>query len=172
MLPDRVIRNNGVEPNLWRFLMDEEAAGVLPAGPIAVSLAAWTARRGELLSRAEPIGAWLKPDDDPLAIGADVGAFAIIGIQFPKLADGRGYSTAVLVRTRLKYTGELRAFGDVGRDQLFYLKRCGFDSFSLAGHHDPEAALAGMGTFSLRYQGSVDDPQPLFRKRLAAGAAQ
>jgi uncharacterized protein (DUF934 family) len=54
----------------------------------------------------------------------------------------------------------------VGRDQLFYLKRCGFDAFALAPHRDPHAALASLGDFSVRYQGSVDDPAPLFRKRV------
>ena len=172
MLPERVIRNNEVVANLWTFLAEDAAGADLPAGAIAVPLAVWKARRTELLARREPIGVWLKPDDDPLDIGADADALAIIGVQFPKFADGRGYSTAVLLRTRLKYAGELRAFGDVGRDQLFYLKRCGFDAFSLAEHRDPEAALASLGDFSLRYQGSVDDPQPLFRRRLAASTPQ
>ena len=172
MLPDRVIRQGRVEDNRWTFLTEDEAAGPLPAGPIAVPLAAWKARRAELLSRRDPLGVWLKPDDDPEALGADVDALAIVGVSFPKFADGRGYSTAALLRTRLKYRGELRAFGDVGRDQLFYLKRCGFDSFSLAAHRDPEAALASLADFSLRYQGSVDDPVPLFRKRFATGAVR
>ena len=113
---------------------------------------------------------WLKPDDEPLDIAADLGALAIVAIHFPKFTDGRGYSIAALLRTRYGYKGELRAFGDVGRDQLFLLKRCGFDSFSLPPHRDPEAALAGLADFSERYQGSVDDPLPLFRKRAAAGA--
>ncbi len=172
LLPDRVIREGRVVANLWTFVSEEDASGALPEGPIAVPLAAWKARRAELLSRRDPLGVWLKPDDDPEAIGADVDALALMGVQFPKFTDGRGYSTAALLRTRLKFAGELRAFGDVGRDQLFLLKRCGFDSFSLAAHRDPEAALAGLEDFSLRYQASVDDPVPLFRKRFSTGAVR
>lgn len=172
MLPERVIRNGEVIADRWKLLSEEEAAGPIPAGPIAVPLAAWKARRAELLSRRDPLGVWLKPDDDPAAIGADLDALSVIGVQFPKFTDGRGYSTAVLLRTRLGYRAELRAFGDVGRDQLFHLKRCGFDSFSLAPHRDPESALASLGDFSLRYQGSVDDPLPLFRKRFPPEAAR
>ena len=172
MLSERFIKDDAVKEDLWTFLDAEQAAGDLPEGPIAVPLAAWKARRAELLARRAPLGVWLAPADDPQEIGADVDAFSIIGVQFPKFTDGRGYSTAVLLRTRLRYTGELRAFGDVGRDQLFYLKRSGFDAFSLAPHRDPEAALASLGDFSVRYQGSVDDPVPLFRKRLAAGSAR
>src|SRR5262249_40094612 len=135
-------------------------------GPVALPLATWKVSRVELLARREPVGVWLKPDDDPAGIAADLGALSLVAVHFPKFADGRGYSTAVLLRTRYGFKGELRAFGDVGRDQLFHLKRCGFDSFSLAEHRDPEAALASLDDFSLRYQGSVDDPRPLFRKRL------
>ena len=172
MLPERYIKDGEVRDELWTFLDAEQAAGALPEGPIAVPLAAWKARRAELLSRRAPLGVWLAPADDPLEIGADVDALSIVGVQFPKFVDGRGYSTAVLLRTRLKYRGELRAFGDVGKDQLFYLSRCGFDSFSLAAHRDPEVALGGLHDFSLRYQGSVDDPLPLFRKRFTTGATR
>jgi len=169
-MPERVIREGRVVPDRWNFLSEEQATQDLPAGFIAVPLAAWKARRAELLARSEPVGVWLKPDDDPAQIAADLGTLALVAVHFPKFTDGRGYSTAALLRTRHGYQGELRAFGDVGRDQLFYLKRCGFDSFSLAPHRDPEAALAGLEDFSVRYQGSVDDPLPLFRRRFATGS--
>ena len=171
MLPDRVIRIAGdkarVEPELWRYadLPGEAAPSPLGEGPIVVPLAQWRAKRYELVVRREPVGVWLEPDDDPALIAADLGRLALVAVRFPKFADGRGYSTAVLLRTRHGYEGELRAIGDVGRDQLFLLKRCGFDSFALAPHRDPEAAVASLNDFSLRYQGSVDDPLPLFRKR-------
>lgn len=170
MPPERVIREGAVHDDAWSFLTAEQACGALPDGPIVVPLAAWKARRPELLRRRGPLGVWLLPADDPEDLGADVDALALIGVQFPKFTDGRGYSTAVLLRTRLRYAGELRAFGDVGRDQVFNLKRCGFDSFSLGSQRDPHAALGGLGDFSLRYQGSADDPRPLFRKRLDHGA--
>ena len=170
MLPDRVIRLAGdgarVEPELWRYAGlpgDEESP--LPSGPLVVSVAIWRAKRYELVVRRDPVGVWLKPDDDPALIAADLARFALVAVYFPKFADGRGYSNAVLLRTRLGYKGELRAIGDVGRDQLFLLKRCGFDSFALAAHRDPEAAVASLNDFSVRYQASVDDPLPLFRKR-------
>ena len=176
-MPELVIRLSAnapaqVQPELWNVLTDEQAAGTLPAGPVAVPLAAWKARRAELAARREPVGVWLKPDDEPVELAGDLATLPLVAIHFPKLTDGRGYSTAVLLRTRLGYKGELRAFGDVGRDQLFYLKRCGFDSFSLLEHRDPESAIASLDDFSLRYQGSVDDPQPLFRKRFTTGATR
>lgn len=166
MLPERVIRNGRVEPSLWQFLgLDGTPITEFPAGPIAVPLAVWGERASELRTRPEPVGVWLKPDDDPQALAGDVESLALIAVHFPKFADGRGYSTAVLLRTRLGYRGELRAFGDVGRDQLFYLQRVGFDAFSLASHRDPEAALASLRDFNDAYQASVNEPRPLFRRR-------
>jgi uncharacterized protein (DUF934 family) len=173
MLPERVIRGGRVERDTWRFVGLEPAEGLdpLPAGDLVVPLAAWKARREELLARRSAVGVWLGPADEPAELEGDVQRLPLIAVHFPKFTDGRGYSTAVLLRTRFGFRGELRAFGDVGRDQLFNLRRSGFDAFSLAPHRDPEAALASFGDFSLRYQASVDDPVPLFRKRLAAGGS-
>jgi uncharacterized protein (DUF934 family) len=172
VLPDRVIRHGRVDNESWTFVGLEPEATIqpLPEGRIVVPLALWKEQRGILKARAAPVGVWLKPDDEPGELAGDVADLAFIGVHFPKFTDGRGYSTASLLRRRYGYTGELRAFGDVGRDQLFYLRRVGFDSFALAPHRDPESALASFADFSVRYQGSVDDPAPLFRKR-AAGAA-
>lgn len=177
MPPERLIRLRGgrarLEADHWRFagFDSPEEASPLPGGPVALPLASWLEQRAALRDRPGTLGVWLEPDDDPGALAQDVARLELVAVFFPKLTDGRGYSTAVLLRTRLGFRGELRAFGDVGLDQLFYLRRCGFDSFALAAHRDPQAALAGLDTFSVRYQGSVDDPAPLFRKRLAAAGA-
>lgn len=174
-MSDVVIRHRRLEPDSWQVLglSGDPIAAPFPGGRIIVPLAAWKERRAELLARTEPLGIWLAPDDEPAGIAADVGRFAIIAVHFPKFGDGRGYSTGALLRSRYGYRSELRAIGDVGRDQIFYLARCGFDSFRLADHRDPQAALAAFHDFSLRYQGSVDDPVPLFRKRgAAAGSVQ
>jgi uncharacterized protein (DUF934 family) len=172
-MPERVIRGGRVESDDWIFLgavSPEELEQPLPGGAVAVPLPYWKQHRAALLARREPTGVWLGPFDEPGDILGDFDALGIVAVLFPKFTDGRGYSTAALLRTRYGYRGELRAFGDVGRDQLFYLKRCGFDSFQLAPHRDPEEALPSFADFSLRYQGSVDDPVPLFRKRAAAGS--
>ena len=154
-----IIRNGRVEPDDW----DESAL---------LTLAQWKLKRLQPIEAGARAGVRLEPADDPAEIASDLDRLQLVAINFPKFADGRGYSSAVLLRTRHGYRGELRAIGDVGRDQLFYLARCGFDAFALAPHRDPHAAAASLGDFSLRYQGSVDDPLPLFRKRLAGAAAR
>ena len=155
--PEGTPRNARVEQDDW----DVDA---LP------SLAQWKERRLETVAEGARVGVRLDPADDPAELQPDLDRLQLVAIQFPKFTDGRGYSSAALLRTRYGYRGELRAIGDVGRDQLFYLKRCGFDAFALAPHRDPHAALASLEDFSLRYQGSVDDPVPLYRKRAGVPA--
>jgi uncharacterized protein (DUF934 family) len=86
-------------------------------------------------------------------------------VKFPSFTDGRGYSVGRLLRERYGWTGELRAVGDIQRDQLFYLARCGFNAFALREGEDVDAALTAFADFSERYQASVDQPLPLFRRR-------
>ncbi len=177
-MPERVIRLLAYPggTTLRRVELDDwvhvAADGALPEGRVIVPLATWKARRDELLTRGQPVGVWLAAGEEPAELAADLPKLALVAVEFPKWGDGRGNSTAVLLRTRHGFRGELRAFGDIGRDHLFNLARCGFDAFVLPPQRDPEDALAAFGDFTLRYQGSVDDPVPLFRKREAAGRLQ
>lgn len=88
----------------------------------------------------------------------------LIAIQFPEFKDGRGLSLAALLRSRFKYQGDLRAIGDIHHDLVHYLVRCGFSSFVLPEGRDVAIALKGTTVYSHYYQGSVGDPEPLFRK--------
>jgi uncharacterized protein (DUF934 family) len=108
----------------------------------------------------------LEPTDDPAAFADRLGRVARVEVNFPKFGDGRGYSIARLLRERYGYKGELRAVGQVVRDHLYYMERCGFDAFLLRDGEDPVEALTGFGDFSESYQASVAQPIPLFRRRL------
>ena len=174
-----VIRGRRVESDVWKTLGVDPAEDLstLPGGPIIISLKAALGRIDELAQRKDPLGIWLAPDDDPADLLPPASSLlprvSLLAVHFPKWADGRGYSIGALLRTRHGWKGELRAFGDIGRDHLFNLARCGFDAFRLPPQRDPHDAIAAFADFSLRYQGSVDDPLPLFRKRsLAAGGAR
>ncbi|HUQ27700.1 MAG TPA: DUF934 domain-containing protein [Usitatibacter sp.] len=166
----QVIRNRRVEDDLWQTLAGD--ATHIPAGPVIVPLGLWKARREELLAHRRPVGVWLAPEEEPAEIAGDLAHLSIVAVHFPKWGEGRGYSTAALLRRRFGWRGELRAFGELGRDHVFHLARVGFDSIRLGERHDPHAALAAFHDFSLRYQGSVDDPVPLFRKRAAGAGLQ
>ncbi|OZG73629.1 oxidoreductase [Hahella sp. CCB-MM4] len=150
----------------WVYLEKAEAADQqqVPEGKVVVPLATWLAQKDSLSSRAD-IGVWLDSDEEPEALADHISELALIAVNFPKFADGRGYSIARLIRERHSYQGELRAMGDVLLDQLFYMKRCGFNSFALRPDRSAEKALAGLTTFTEVYQAGTDQPLPLFRRR-------
>ena len=112
----------------------------------------------------------LEPGDDPGALAGALERIGVIAVNFPKFGDGRGFSTARLLRERYGWKGELRAIGDIFRDQLFFLASCGFSSYALRDGEDPQEALAAFGDFSEAYQASVERPVPLFRRREPAAA--
>jgi uncharacterized protein (DUF934 family) len=107
----------------------------------------------------------LEPTDDPRAIADKLPGLKLVAVNFPKYADGRGYSIGRLLRERYGYRGELRAIGVVARDHLQLLAQCGFDSFQLREGEDAAEALAGLADFSEAYQASAAQPVPLFRRR-------
>lgn len=163
----QIIKGRAVIDDDWSVLRLEEndtAENVaVPSGKIIVPLTVWLAQREALAARAE-IGVWLAPDERAEAIKDDLGRFAVIAVDFPKFTDGRGYSTAFNLRRRLGWTGELRAIGDVLRDQLFQMQRCGFDAYATRQDRSIHDALKGLTVFSETYQASVDNPVPLFRR--------
>lgn len=163
----RLIRGNRVVEDEFATVSLPEgadpASAPLPEGPVIVPLAVWLARRGELLSRADTVGVQLSPTDVPSTLGEDLARLAVVAVHFPKFADGRGYSIAYQLRRRLGYRGELRAVGDVQRDQLFYLSRSGFDAFLVKEGHDAQAALAALHDFNATYQAAADGRLPRFR---------
>ena len=168
----KIIKNGTVQDNVWQVvrLTEGETAqtAALPASPALVPLTVWQERRAELLARQQqygwPLGVWLAPDEDPKTIADDLNLFEVIGVDFPKFVDGRGYSTARLLRSRYFYQGELRSIGDVQRDQLFYQRRAGFDAFAVRADHDIEAAVNSLNVFNAAYQFSSDSNIDLQRR--------
>ena len=92
-------------------------------------------------------------------------SFSLIALNFPVFSDGRSYTNARELRQQLNYEGEIRAIGDVLRDQLFYMLRCGFNAFEIRHDQDPDLCLAAFNDFQTGYQASIDEPDPLFRRR-------
>ncbi len=161
-----LILDRKVATDTWTLV--EEGAAVPATGDVIVPLATWKTESAALKERAGRTGVWLKPADDPAALADALTRLNLVAVQFPAFTDGRGYSTARLLRERLGYTGELRAIGDIQRDQLFYLSRVGFNAFALKDGQDAEGALAAFSDFTDAYQTSVAQPVPWYRRRLAA----
>jgi uncharacterized protein (DUF934 family) len=129
-------KQKGAVFGAWKLLTlagSESAETVgLPVGPLLVPVSVWQARRRELIEREYahgwPLGVWLAAGESPKSISRDLEDFSVIGVHFPSATDGRGCFTARLLRERHGYRGELRAFGDVPREQLCFLRYSGFDA--------------------------------------------
>ena len=162
----RIIKNNQIVDETWHLLPKETSLDELTnCDDYIVPLQLWRDHAHVLKARDGGLGVWLDSDEQAEEIGDDVQHFQVIALNFPAFTDGRNYSNARLLRDRYKFTGELRAIGDVLRDQLFYMKRCGFDAFALRADKDPVEALESLKDFSVTYQAATDEPQPLFRRR-------
>ena len=161
-----VIRDGAVVADGWTLIAatDDAANAILPAGKIIVPLNVWMSQQERLALRG-PIGVWMDGSDDPSTLANSVHRLALIAVNFPKFTDGRGYSTATLLRSRYGFHGELRAIGDVLRDQLFYMRRAGFNAFAVRTDKDILDAVTAWQDFSVSYQGAADQPAPLFRRR-------
>jgi uncharacterized protein (DUF934 family) len=154
----KVVKDRKVVEDAWHLVKDDEAAG---ANAI-VSLARWNAERDALLA-AGPVGLVLRSSEAPDDI-QDLEKAPLIALDFPAFTDGRGYSSARMLRTRFGYEGEIRAIGDVMRDEMFYMSRVGIDSFVVKATKDIEKALSAFDDFSVTYQAAADEARPLFRR--------
>lgn len=160
----QIIKKGEIVTSAWVHLDDEQA---LPAGAVdvTVTLARLHAESQTLQAYPGRVGVRLQPTDDLAPLLPQLATLPLVAIEFPKFTDGRGYSLARLLRDRHEYRGELRAVGNVLRDQLFYMHRCGFDAFELQAGKSVHEALEAFAEFSVRYQAAADDPRPLFRRR-------
>ena len=154
-----------------KTVTDEQIATTeIPAtGNIIVPLNVFIARKNELVSPmdAGSVGVWLATHEvleDLISAVGDINKLPIIAVFVERFADGRIFSLGTLLRTRYGYKNELRAFGDVLRDQLFFLKRAGFSSFQIRIDRSGQDAIASLNDFSAPYQGAVDEPRPVFKR--------
>jgi len=161
MFMPKIIKDGVVVDDQWQLIGDECES--IPDGAVIVSLSVWESHKATLSQRDE-LGLWLDSDQPPSSINDDIAQFGVVAINFPAFADGRGFTYGRELREQYKYTGEIRAIGEFMRDQLFYLKRCGFNAFALQGY-DLDEAVNSLGDFTESYQAAIDQPQPLFRRR-------
>lgn len=161
----KIIRNGEIVEDSFQYITDGSA---LPAaGDIIVNTALWEANKPVLKKHDGRVGVLLPGDAEPDVIINDLPDLAVIAIQFPVFRDGRGYSLARILRDRLGYKGELRAVGDVLRDQLFFMQRCGFNAFEIRADRSIEQALEGLNDFSVIYQADANEKRPIYRRRPA-----
>jgi uncharacterized protein (DUF934 family) len=163
--PALVTRTGEVVPNRWQLLADEDTTGA--DGPYVLGFA--RALR-DLDGLNGHYGVRINPGDDVRLLEPFLEKITLVEVAFPGYRDGRGYSTARILREDLGYTGAIRAVGDVLRDQLFLMLRCGFDEF-LVKDKDPAGAIAAASQrFSTTYQGAADSARPVWALRHGIGS--
>lgn len=168
----KLIKNGHAVVNEWKTLTLAEGETPesvrLPAGQVLVPSSVWRARRSELI-RSEYehgwlLGVWLGAEEDLDAIVGDIEDFSVIAIELDKFSDGKAYSTALLLRERYGYRGELRAIGDIPRN-TFQLRQFGFDAFEVKAAENADHAPANQARF-----GSQSSPGSFPGLRVALAA--
>lgn len=158
----KMLSHGAVTENNWTVL--QMPVETIPQGNILLPLKYWLEQSAELDGQAGLVGVWLDSDEEVEALADDLAQLPVVALNFPKFVDGRGFSSARLLRDRYDYKGEIRAIGNVIQDQLFILQRCGFSQFCLADNVDLEAAAKSLSDFSDSYQTAADQDQPLFKR--------
>lgn len=158
-----LLKDGKIVDDVWAFV--EDGHELSPGGCVVVSLGRFLSEHDQLLARNQSIGVRLQNTDDPALLAPFLGQIHLIELQFPKYTDGRALSQAQLLRRRHGYTGEIRATGQVLRDQLRLMIRSGFDAMAIE-ETDAEAVYAfSSHEFSEFYQSAADGSVSIFEKR-------
>ena len=158
------------------YTPEQVAATKIPStGKVLLPLDVWLANKDQLASRVNQgeVGLLIathEPVENLLKAVTDINSFPLVAVFVERFPDGRIFSIGNLLRTRYGYKNELRAVGDVLRDQLFFLKRSGFNSYLIRADRSAEDALKSLQDFSQPYQGAVDMAQPVWRRVQRQGA--
>ena len=137
----------------------------LPSGDVIVSLTRFQADGERLLSEGRKVGVRLAADEEVEALAYDLPRIAVVALDFPKFRDGRAYTNARLLRERLGFAGQVRAVGDVLREQAGFMVRCGFDAFEPADGSSSNEWDAAAHRHRHVYQRAADHRAPAFEER-------
>ncbi len=157
----KLIKNGEIVDSDFIIAKDENIDIELPNQLLPLSI---YLKNIEHLKERDDYGVWLDSNEEIEALAGLI-FFDVIALNFPSFTDGRSYSNANLLRDRLQFQGEIRAIGDVRRDQLEQMVRCGFNAFEMAEEENLAASLDSLRVFSVSYQATADTPEPLFRQR-------
>lgn len=145
----RIIKNKLIIEDDWLHVPDDLP---LQKGNITITQQRWLMEKDRLANHNGKLGLRLTSTDNIAELSNDLEKFELIELYFALFTDGRGFSTAKLLRDRYHYTGELRATGNFLRDQLFYLSKVGINSFDLGDNDNLDGAITALDEFSVQYQ--------------------
>ena len=165
-----LVKNGAIADDRFMRILDdaavpEDIAVIVPASRLL-------ADAGEFAQRSGATGV-IWPNDRPVSeLAPHLDRLALVALVFPSFRDGRAYSQARILREQHRFRGELRATGQVLRDQFLFLHRSGFDAFEVSKPADAPAFIKAIERYSVFYQPSGDGRLPAFRRRLADEPAQ
>ena len=162
----RLVKDNAPVDDPFAYV--PEGGEIPPEGPVIVHLEQWRTHRDALSGRAA-VGVRLKSDESPELIADDLGRLAVVALEFPAFRDGRAYSYARILRERYGFKGEVRAVGDILREQLHFMLRTGFNAFELAGDDPLGQVRAATEDFSVWYQPTGDGRETALQRRHDSG---
>lgn len=149
----KLIKSGAYAQDSFAPVADDAA---LPDGAVLVSLARFQKDRDTLLARNTPIGVKLASDQNPQVLADDISRLSLVALEFPKFRDGRAFSWARILRTRMGFKGEIRAVGDFIFDQVNYQHRVGFDAWEVPDHFTLEMFQKALSEMTDVYQPSAD----------------
>ncbi len=164
----KLIKDGELIPNRWTILREASGPEVLKAllgKNLIVPLKFWKSYQTEIGNFAGNVAIWLNSNESVADIASQLHSLPLIALNYPLFSDGRSYSNARALRQQYEYKGEVRAIGDVLRDQLFYMSRCGFNSFDLRPDQDETLCLQAFRDFKTSYAATITEPLPLFQRR-------
>lgn len=163
----KIIKNREIIEDQWITLLnpEEQIASTKSDANIIVELAYWLNNKASLTARSGMVGILITGADEPEEFQSELSELSLVAIDFPKFGDGRGYSIARLLRERYNFQQEIRAVGDVLRDQLRFMERCGFDAYALRADRNMEEALESFTSLTVDYQSDVIEKKPIYARR-------
>ncbi len=161
----RIIKDKQIQQDDWTLIKDPQVNGSLPEGDIIVPFSYWKDNQDACSGHKGKLAVMINGDTAMTDLASFLDKFEMIALDFPAFKDGRCYSHARVLRDRHKFQGDIRAVGDVLRDQLFYMQRCGISSFAVREDRDMEDALNGLKDFSVTYQSASDGSLPIYKTR-------
>ena len=163
-----LIKNADFVVDTYEYVADDAP---MPANGSIVSLARFMKDKQSLLARNAPLGVRLQSSESPEALGDDVHRLSVVAIEFPKFRDGRGFSWARMLRTRLGFQGEIRAVGDYLYDQLAFMHRVGIDAFEVRENVTLDEYRRALDEMTDVYQPSADRRRTIRDLRAAERSA-
>ncbi|MCF8467088.1 MAG: DUF934 domain-containing protein [Sneathiella sp.] len=161
---DNYIKDRKPDHDEWMPFTGLEEGSSLPSGDIYVPLEEWLQARETLLARNGRLGVAVRNTDNLGILKDDLERLDLVVLEFPKMADGRAFSQARLLRERYGFKGEIRATGDILHDQLFYMQRCGINGFEIREDQDISSSLKAFDEMTITYQPACDEEFPIWRR--------